>query len=111
MLIGYNVVAIGASSFTTSVLIGLFGREGVIYATIAMSLLVIVFAELMPIPFRQEEVWAFPIPAVKEPTDDELIERARGMKDQLEGSRVPARRLASASRASRIRSRARARSR
>ena len=48
MLIGYNVVAIGASSFTTSVLIGLFGREGVIYATIAMSLLVIVFAELMP---------------------------------------------------------------
>src|SRR5215211_2628978 len=48
MLIGYNVVAIGASSFTTSVLIGLFGREGVIYATIAMSLLVIIFAELMP---------------------------------------------------------------
>src|SRR5215204_4036393 len=47
-LLGYNVVAIGASSFTTSVLIGLFGREGVIYATIAMSLLVIVFAELMP---------------------------------------------------------------
>src|SRR5215208_3915711 len=48
MLIGYNIVAIGASSFTTSVLIGLFGREGVIYATIAMSLLVIIFAEVMP---------------------------------------------------------------
>lgn len=48
MLIGYNVVAIGASSFTTSVLIGVFGQGGVIYATIAMSLLVIVFAEIMP---------------------------------------------------------------
>ena len=48
MLIGNNIVAIGASSFTTSVLIGLFGREGVIYATIAMSLLVIVFAEVLP---------------------------------------------------------------
>ena len=48
MLIGYNIVAIGASSFTTSVLIGLFGSGGVIYATAAMSLLVIVFAEVMP---------------------------------------------------------------
>ena len=48
MLVGYNVVAIGASSFTTSVLIGVFGHEGVIYATIVMSVLVIVFAEVMP---------------------------------------------------------------
>jgi Mg2+/Co2+ transporter CorB len=48
MLIGYNIVAIGASSFTTSVLIGLFGSGGVIYATAVMSLLVIVFAEVMP---------------------------------------------------------------
>src|SRR5918912_718583 len=48
MLIGYNIVAVGASSFTTSVLIGLFGQEGVLYATVVMSLLVIIFAELMP---------------------------------------------------------------
>jgi Mg2+/Co2+ transporter CorB len=48
MLIGYNIVAVGASSFTTSVLIGIFGSEGVIYATVAMSLLVIVFAEVLP---------------------------------------------------------------
>jgi len=48
MLIGYNIVAIGASAFTTSVLIALVGNEGVIYATIFMSLLVIVFAEVMP---------------------------------------------------------------
>ncbi|WP_112661716.1 HlyC/CorC family transporter [Microvirga flavescens] len=48
MLIGYNIVAIGASSFTTSVLVGVFGKEGVVYATVVMSVLVIVFAEVMP---------------------------------------------------------------
>ncbi|NNC01240.1 DUF21 domain-containing protein, partial [Corallococcus exiguus] len=37
-----------ASSFTTSVLVGVFGKEGVIYATVAMSILVIVFAEVLP---------------------------------------------------------------
>jgi Mg2+/Co2+ transporter CorB len=48
MLIGYNIVAVGASSFTTSVLVGVFGAGGVLYATIVMSLLVIVFAEVTP---------------------------------------------------------------
>ena len=48
MLIGYNIVAVGASSFTTSVLVGIFGTEGVLYATVVMSLLVIIFAEVMP---------------------------------------------------------------
>jgi Mg2+/Co2+ transporter CorB len=48
MLIGYNIVAVGASSFTTSVLIGVFGKDGVLYATVVMSLLVIIFAEVMP---------------------------------------------------------------
>jgi Mg2+/Co2+ transporter CorB len=48
MLVGYNVVAIGASAFTTSVLVAIFGHEGVLYATIAMSILVIVFAEVLP---------------------------------------------------------------
>ena len=48
MLIGYNIVAIGASAFTTSVLTTLFGKSGVLYATGAMSLLVIVFAEVLP---------------------------------------------------------------
>ncbi len=47
------------------------------------------FTAVLPIPFNQEEVWAFPIPEVKEPADADLIERARGMKDQLEGSRIP----------------------
>lgn len=48
MLIGNNVVNIGASAFATSVLVGLFGQEGVIYATIAMSIMVIIFAEVLP---------------------------------------------------------------
>ena len=48
ILIGNNVVNISASAFTTSVLVGLFGTEGVIYATIGMSVLVIVFSEVLP---------------------------------------------------------------
>jgi Mg2+/Co2+ transporter CorB len=48
MLIGNNIVNIGVSAFTTSVLVGLFGDEGVIYATVVMSLLVIVFSEVLP---------------------------------------------------------------
>jgi Mg2+/Co2+ transporter CorB len=48
MLIGNNVVNIGASAFTTSVLVQFFGQEGVLYATIVMSILVVVFAEVMP---------------------------------------------------------------
>ncbi|HVT80140.1 MAG TPA: PEGA domain-containing protein [Phycisphaerae bacterium] len=47
------------------------------------------FAEILPIPFKQEEIWAFPVPEVTEPADDDLIKRARAMKDQLESSRVP----------------------
>ena len=48
MLIGNNIVNIGASAFMTSVLVGVFGSEGVVYATIAMSILVIVFSEVLP---------------------------------------------------------------
>jgi Mg2+/Co2+ transporter CorB len=48
MLIGNNIVNIGVSSFATSVLVAIFGAEGVIYATVAMSVLVIIFAEVLP---------------------------------------------------------------
>lgn len=48
MLIGNNVVNIGASAFATSVLVAAFGDAGVIYATAVMSVLVIVFAEILP---------------------------------------------------------------
>jgi Mg2+/Co2+ transporter CorB len=48
MLIGNNIVNIGASAFTTSVLVAFFGDAGIIYATIGMSILVIIFAEVLP---------------------------------------------------------------
>jgi Mg2+/Co2+ transporter CorB len=48
MLIGNNIVNIGVSAFTTSVLVAVFGHQGVIYATLVMSCLVIVFSEVMP---------------------------------------------------------------
>lgn len=48
MLIGNNIVNIGVSAFTTSILVGIFGDSGVIYATIGMSILVIIFAEVLP---------------------------------------------------------------
>ncbi|MBF9232792.1 HlyC/CorC family transporter [Microvirga alba] len=47
-LIGNNMVNIGVSAFTTSILVNLFGSEGALYATVFMSILVIVFAEVLP---------------------------------------------------------------
>ena len=48
VLIGNNIVNIGVSAFATSVLVAIFGQEGAIYATVIMSVLVIVFAEVLP---------------------------------------------------------------
>jgi len=48
ILLGNNLVNITASALATSVLIGLFGDAGVAYATIAITLLVLIFAEVLP---------------------------------------------------------------
>lgn len=48
MLIGNTIVNIGASAFATSVLMDLFGASGVIHATIMMSVLIVIFAEVTP---------------------------------------------------------------
>jgi Mg2+/Co2+ transporter CorB len=48
MLIGNNVVNIGASALTTTIFVALFGDAGVIYATGTMAVLVVVFAEVLP---------------------------------------------------------------
>jgi len=48
MLLGNQLVNIAAASFTTSVLVGLFGDRGVVYATAIMTVLVVVFAEVLP---------------------------------------------------------------
>ena len=46
VLIGNNIVNIGVSAFATSVLVALFGDGGALYATVIMSVLVIIFAEV-----------------------------------------------------------------
>ncbi len=48
VLLGNNLVNILASALTTSLLIGLFGEVGVAYATIGLTLLVVIFAEVLP---------------------------------------------------------------
>jgi Mg2+/Co2+ transporter CorB len=48
MLVGNNIANIGASALTTGLLLAWFGDVGVLYATIVMSVVVIVFAEVMP---------------------------------------------------------------
>ena len=48
ILLGNNVVNILASALATSMLIGVFGRAGVAYATIVMTVLVLIFAEVLP---------------------------------------------------------------
>lgn len=48
ILLGNNAVNILASALATSLTIGLFGEPGVAYATVAMTALVYLFAEVLP---------------------------------------------------------------
>ncbi len=48
MLIGNNLINILASSLTTSMLLDLFGQAGVAYATAIMTVLLVIFAEVLP---------------------------------------------------------------
>ncbi len=48
ILLGNNLVNILASAIATSALITMFGEAGVVYATIAMTLLVLIFSEILP---------------------------------------------------------------
>lgn len=48
ILIGNNLVNILASVLATSVMLNLFGDAGLVYATIAMTLLVVIFSEVLP---------------------------------------------------------------
>ena len=48
ILIGNNLVNILASSLATSLFLSAFGSAGVAYATIAMTILVVVFSEVLP---------------------------------------------------------------
>ncbi len=48
LLLGNNLVNILASATATSLLIKLFGEAGVVYATLVMTMLVLIFAEVLP---------------------------------------------------------------
>jgi Mg2+/Co2+ transporter CorB len=48
ILLGNNLVNIMASALATGFLIGLFGEAGIAYATIAMTLLILIFSEILP---------------------------------------------------------------
>ena len=48
VLLGNNLVNILASALATSVFLMLFGQAGVAYATIVMTLIVLVFGEVLP---------------------------------------------------------------
>ncbi|MBM3570912.1 MAG: HlyC/CorC family transporter [Alphaproteobacteria bacterium] len=48
MLLGNNVVNILASAIATGLLIAVFGEAGIFYATVIMTMLVVVFAEVAP---------------------------------------------------------------
>ncbi len=48
ILLGNNLVNILASALATSALIGIFGDAGIAYATLGMTALVLIFAEVLP---------------------------------------------------------------
>jgi Mg2+/Co2+ transporter CorB len=48
LLLGNNAVNIAASALATGVLLAWFGNAGVVYATALMTVLVVVFAEILP---------------------------------------------------------------
>ncbi len=48
VLLGNNMVNILASSLATGLMIALFGRTGVAYATVVMTLLIVLFCEVLP---------------------------------------------------------------
>ena len=48
LLVGTSIVNTAAASLTTGILLALFGDVGIVYATIAISVMTIIFAELLP---------------------------------------------------------------
>lgn len=48
LLIGNNLVNILGSALATSVFLSIFGEAGVIYATVTMTVLLVIFAEILP---------------------------------------------------------------
>ena len=68
ILLGNNLVNVFASSIATGLLIDLFGPTGVAYAAVAMTILVVVFAEVLPKTYalnRADRVLLSIVPALE----------------------------------------------
>ena len=48
LMLGNNVVNIAASALTTGILLVWFGQAGVLYATIVMTVVIVMFSEILP---------------------------------------------------------------
>jgi len=48
ILLGNNFVNIAASALTTVVFVSIFGENGIVYATLAMTVIVVLLAEILP---------------------------------------------------------------
>ena len=48
LLIGNNLVNILASALATSLLLSIFGEAGVVYATLGMTVILVIFSEILP---------------------------------------------------------------
>ena len=48
ILLGNTLANVAASALATSLFLTLFGEEGVVYATIVMTVIVVLFAEVLP---------------------------------------------------------------
>lgn len=68
ILLGNNLVNILASALATSLLLQLVGETGVVYATLLMTMLVLIFAEVLPKTYaiaQSEKMALFVAPAIK----------------------------------------------
>lgn len=68
LLIGNNLINVMSSALATTLLLKIFGESGVIYATILMTVLLVIFAEVLPkyLAISQTDRFAlFVIPAIK----------------------------------------------
>ena len=68
ILLGNNLANIAASALATSLFLNLFGEEGVVYATLVMTAIVVLFAEVLPKTYaivNADRMALFVAPAVR----------------------------------------------
>jgi Mg2+/Co2+ transporter CorB len=68
ILLGNTLANVAASALATSVFLSLFGEEGVVYATVVMTVIVVLFAEVLPKTYaivNADRMALFVAPAVR----------------------------------------------